>query len=86
MAKQDKKQKEIEENLVFFSEKLPDLLHDHRGRYVLLRHREIIGIYDTVADAKTTGDKFYKDGIFSIQKVTDEPIELGAMAHALHLG
>lgn len=80
------KQSEIDRNLVFFKKKLPDLLNHHRGRYVLLRDKEIVGIYDTVRDAQMTGQKFYDDELFSIQKVEDRAIELGYFSHAVHLG
>lgn len=74
---------EIEKNLEVFNEKLPSLLESHRGRYVLLRHQEIVGIYDTMRDARLTGRRFFEDGIFSIQEVTDEPINLGFFSHAV---
>ena len=80
------KEAEIDSNLVFFQEKLPELLAAHRGKYALLRHREIVGIYDTALDAQVTGQKFYADGLFSVQQITDEPIDLGFFTHAVHMG
>ena len=80
------KQTEIDSNLVFFQEKLPELLAAHPGKYALIRHREIVGIYDTAVDAQITGQKFYTDGLFSVQQVTDEPIDLGFFSHAVHTG
>ncbi len=77
---------EIEKNLRFFKSKLSTLLENHRGRYALLRHEEIFGIYDTVRDAKITGDNFFDDGLFSIQKIIDQPSDLGFYSHAVHLG
>jgi len=50
-----------------------------------MRHQEIIGFYDTVIDAQMTGTKFFKDGIFSVQQVSDMAIELGFYSHAMHL-
>jgi hypothetical protein len=50
-------QTEIDQNLEFFMEKLPELLKDHRNRYVLLNNKSIVDIYDTIRDAQTTGDK-----------------------------
>lgn len=77
---------EIEANLQFFRTKLPELLAGHRGRYALLRRQEVVGIYDTVRDAKMTGDRFFSDGLFSIQKIEDQPVDLGFYSHAVHLG
>lgn len=80
------KDREIDKNLEFFRSKLPELMSGHRGRYVLLKNANIVGIYDTVRDAQMTGSKFFPDGIFSVQKVTDQPVDLGYFSHAVHLG
>ena len=82
----DDKNQEIEKNFQFFQSVLPDLVKDHQGRYVLLRHEEIVGIYDTVHDAQMTGEKFYADNLFSVQKVETRPIELGIFSHAVPMG
>jgi hypothetical protein len=76
MAKQDL-QTEIDQNYSFFKQNLPDLMKDHRGRYALLSGKAIVGIYDTVRDAQTTGEKLYPDGMFSIQQITDASVDLG---------
>jgi hypothetical protein len=77
---------EIDKNYTFFQSKLPQLLEHHRNRFALLRHQEIVGIYDTVRDAKVTGDKFFSDGLFSIQQIEGEALNLGYFSHAVHLG
>jgi hypothetical protein len=79
-------QTEIDQNLEFFLEKLPELLKQHRNRYVLLRHKSIVGILDTVRDAQTTGDKLFPDKLYSIQMVSDVAMDLGFFSHADHLG
>jgi len=33
-----------------------------------------------------TGQKLFADGLFSVQKITGEPIDLGFFSHAVHLG
>ena len=77
------KDTEIEKNLEFFLKELPKLKKTHPGKYVLLREREIIGIYDTVKDANITGMKFFEDGLFSIQKIDYSPINLGFFSYAM---
>lgn len=77
---------EIDKNLAFFESRLPDLLPHHRDRYVLLREASIVGIYDTIRDAQTAAGALYKDGRYSVQKVTDKPVQLGVYSYALHLG
>ena len=79
-------QAEVDDNLEYFREKLPELLQSERGRFALIRHREIIGVFDTLIDAVTAGKKLYSDRIFSIQEVTDAAIDLGFFSHAMHLG
>ena len=74
---------EIEKNLRVFKAKLSDLKKDHKGRYVLMRHEEIFGIYDTIRDAQLTGSKVFEDGIFSVQKVTSDPVNLGFFSYAV---
>ena len=70
MAKQEL-QAEIDQNYAFFKQKLPDLMKDHRGRYALLHDKSVVGIYDTLQDAQTIGEKLFPDGVFSVQKVTN---------------
>ncbi len=76
---------EIEKNHRLFLQRLPALIKIHPGRYALLRKEEIIGIYDTVRDAQTTGGSFFGDGLFSIQKIETKAINLGFYSHAVCL-
>jgi hypothetical protein len=55
MAKQEL-QAEIDQNYAFFKWRLPDLMRDHRGRYALLHDKSVVGMYDTLRDAQTTGE------------------------------
>lgn len=86
MSNPKTKQEAVDSNSVFFQEQLPSLLEKHRGKYALIRNREIIGFYDTVTDAQSIGSKLYPDELFSIQQVTDTAIDLGFYSHAVHLG
>jgi len=80
------KQETVDRNFEAFKKRLPELLEKHRGKYALLRHEEIGGFYETVSDAHTAGLQLYGDGLFSIQQVTDTPIDLGFYSHAVYLG
>lgn len=75
-------QNEIDQNLDFFQKKLPELLSDHKNRYALLHKMSVSGIYDTMRDALTAGNKLYPDRIYSVQKISDQPINLGFLTHA----
>ncbi len=65
---------------------LPSLIAEHRGRYALMRQGKIISIYTTVEDAVQTGEVFYEDGMFSVQRITQEDIDLGFYSHVAYLG
>jgi hypothetical protein len=80
------KQEEVDRNFNFFQKELPTLLTKHRGKFSLIRDCQITGFYDTVVDAQTAGTQLYQDGLFSIQKVTEEVGDLGFYSHAMHLG
>ena len=79
-----KHQDEVDRNYERFKELVPSLLEKHRGKYALMRHGEIVEIYATADDAMKTGHKFYDDGLFSIQKITVTPEDLGFFSHVVH--
>jgi hypothetical protein len=79
-------QKEVDQNFAFFQGELPKLLPAHRGRFALIRHKKIEGIYDTIVDAVSAGNKLYMDSIFSVQPITDAAIDLGFYSHAGFVG
>ena len=75
-------QTEVEINFVKFKQLLPSLAASH-GKFALLRHGDLVEVYDTFQDALKTAQAFYKDGLYSIQKVTNKPIDLGFRSRAL---
>ena len=77
-------QQEVEENYEAFLQILPSLLLTHREQYALLKGKKVLGYYSNSADARTAAESFIPDKIYSIQKVTDLPIDLGYFSHALH--
>ena len=80
------KQEEVDRNFAFYQAELPKVLPQYRGKYALLRDRRIVGYYETIVDAQTSGNALYADGLFSVQKVSDESIDLGFYSHAMHMG
>ena len=42
----------------------------------------MIGFYDRPGDADADGARRFPDELYSIQQVTDEPVELGLYANA----
>ena len=80
------RQKEIDENLKYFLKELPQILPAYNGKYALLRHKQIVGYYDTVADAVSAGNQSYSDKLFSVQQVTQSATDLGYYSYAVPLG
>lgn len=53
----------------------------HRGKTALMHDGEIIDYYNDESDAVTTGKQYYGLGNFSIVRVGEKPVRLGAMTH-----
>jgi hypothetical protein len=80
-----RQKEEVDRNYDAFMRTLASILNDHRDEYALMREGEIVGFFAKPGDANRAGVERYPDGIFSIQEVTDEPIDLGFWSHvALH--
>jgi hypothetical protein len=75
-------QQQVDGNLDFFVSELPKLTQTHMGQFALLRHKEITDFFSTPVDALKAGRSLYPDGLFSIQQVTEAPIDLGFFSHA----
>jgi len=76
------KQNEVTENYKEFQKLLPALAKDHCGEFVLMRNRKIVEFFDTARDAMVYAAKTFPDNIFSVQEVTDKPVDLGWFSHA----
>jgi hypothetical protein len=76
------RQDEVDRNLQYFLSQLPKLAQSQFGKFALLRHQTITDFFTTSVDALKAGKNLYPDGIFSIQQVTDVPIDLGFFSHA----
>jgi hypothetical protein len=76
-----RQQAEVDRNYDAFVRMLSTILPRHRDQLALMRDGEIVGYFDKPGDAYRTGLDRYSDGIFSIQEVTDEPIDLGFWSH-----
>lgn len=72
---------EVDRNYDAFMRVLRSIVGEHRDQLALMRDGSIIEYFDKPGDAYRAGVKRYPDGIFSIQEVTDEPIDLGFWSH-----
>ena len=57
---------EIEKNLEFFLQELPNIPAEYSYKVALLHHQKIEGYFDTITDAVRAGNKIYPDMMFSI--------------------
>lgn len=80
------KQAEIDRNYEAFRKILPSLMETHVGRFALMRYEEPVAFFDTVRDAMVYAVKTYEDGLFSVQEVTQKPVDLGWFSHASDYG
>lgn len=83
---QDALETEIDRNLFAFQSVLSDLMASGRDQFALLRHQAVNSVHAKLSDALRTGHELFADGVFSVQKITDEPVDLGYFSHAGYPG
>jgi hypothetical protein len=72
---------EVDRNYDAFTRVLGSILGKHRDQLALMKEERIVAYFDKPSDAYRAGIERFPDGIFSIQEVTDEPIDLGFWSH-----
>ena len=75
---------EVDRNYDAFVRILATILPEHRDELALMRDGEVVGFFGTPGDANRAGMARFVDGIYSIQEVTDEPIDLGFWSHVAY--
>ena len=80
----DRQRREVDRNYDAFMRVLSTIIKDHRDQLALMRDGKIVAYFDKPSDAYRSGVERFEDGIFSIQEVTDEPIDLGFWSHVGH--
>lgn len=70
-------QQQIDGNYDAFQRTLSSLIGQHRDEFALMRDRSVVDFFRTAGDAYRAGLSRFADGVFSIQEVTDQPIDLG---------
>ena len=75
---------EVDKNYDAFVRILGSLLKEHRDQLALMRDGSVVGYFDTPREALRAASERFSVGIFSIQEVTDEPIDLGFWSHVSH--
>lgn len=72
---------QVDRNYDAFVRLLGSIIGDHRDQLALMRDGAVVGYFDTPREALVAASDLFPDGIFSIQEVTDEPIDLGFWSH-----
>jgi hypothetical protein len=75
---------QVRQNYEAFHEQLPALLAEHRGQYALMKDGQVVGIFNSAIEAYIAGQAQLGLGNFSMQKIVDEPVDLGYFSHGLH--
>jgi hypothetical protein len=78
----DRQRREVDDNYNAFARQLGSIMGAHRDQFALMREGAIVGYFDKPGDAFREGMAQFSDSVFSIQEVTDEPIDLGFWSHA----
>lgn len=68
---------EVDRNYDFFQRNLSRYLGAHADQYALLKSAKVIDFFEGPGDAYREGLRRFSDKLFSIQKVSSEPAELG---------
>jgi hypothetical protein len=75
---------EVDRNFEAFEAILGSILPVRRGEFVLMRHGGIVSYFPSESDALAEGRHRFEDGVFSVQEVTDRPVDLGFFSHAIN--
>ena len=80
----ERQRREVDHNYDAFMRMLGSILPDHRDELALMREGQVVDYFATPRDALRAAVEMFPDGIYSIQEVTDQPIDLGFWSHVGH--
>jgi hypothetical protein len=72
---------EVAANYEAFERALPGLLAGHKGEYAVFRHEQLVDVFESFASGLAYCISAYSDRLFSIQEITDEPLNLGWLSN-----
>lgn len=79
-------QKEVDRNYAAFSQMLPELTAEHGETFALMKGGRVLGFFKNAEEARTYAVASIEDGLYSIQFVSREPIDLGFFTFAVPVG
>ena len=63
----------LQDELDFFIANQDELVRKHRGKVLVLRNREVVGVFDTPLAAYLDAQSRYEPGTYAIQKCAPGP-------------
>lgn len=75
-------QAEVDSNYVAFKKLLPDLIGAYNGKFALMRHGDLVNVFDSANDAVLFAVEKYDDDLFSVQEITTRKEDMGYFSHA----
>jgi hypothetical protein len=76
MASGESQRAEVQANYEAFESELPSLMKRHKGKFAVYRHRQLLEFVDDYSVAEAFGRSRFNDGLFSIQEVTQESLDI----------
>ena len=73
----DKLQQEVDANYRAFVATLDQYMPRYNEKFALMHNGKVEQFFDTWQDAYNAGNLIHKDALFSVQKVTRQPADLG---------
>lgn len=73
---------EIHRNFMAFQNVVAKFLPEKEGHYAVLHQQEVVGIYPDIRSAVVSANDSVGEGQYSIQRVTDKPVDLGFLSYA----
>jgi hypothetical protein len=74
--------REIDANYDHYRRHVSEFFESEQGRVALLKSCQIVGFFDSVSDANRFARTEFPDGLYSLQPVIPEPVDLGFFSHA----
>ena len=73
---------EIDRNYDAFRRQVGQLFDRHAGQIALMQNGAIVAFFSSVSEAEREANRRFPDGLFSLQPVIEEPVDLGYFSHA----
>lgn len=74
---------EVDNNYDYFQTQIPQFKKEHANEFALLHKCQIIDFFEKEFDAYDQGVKDYGEGRFSVQAVSEVPIDLGWQSYGI---